>query len=857
MKKILIIVLISGFWHHAKCQEASAVDTIINTFNTGLEYYSVQNFSESLNVFTQCWDMLMQANLPEEETVELHLTLCYVLGNTYCEVGEYQLSEKFYLQGINFAKKHQEENNQLYRFCLSGCLLLYTNLKDYEKALEYGTMAKYYYEVNKELQVEYASFLYNMGLLFIKWGKISEAKAFVSTAKNIYSRNSSETDLRYFSMLNALATLYTEIGEYELSNKTCRESIEFCEKNGMTQSREYGISLCQIGLNCYWQNEYKQAEEYLNKSLEVLEPLLGVNHQICLTIYSNLAFTYIASKDDRLYDLAKKISEIEKQNIDSYFQFLSVEQRESYWDRGWTGFNFAYMAALNRPSPQTNALLYNNVLYMQGLLLKSQNATRKLILDSQDQELIRNYNSLTSLYEQRSKKTSSATQDSLKMAIEGLEKLIAGKVPQHLQKEYNWEDILLSLNRKEAAVEFLALPVLNANRNYPVMYSALVVRGDSKHPELVPLCMDKELKSLIAIDSLVTRKYVNKLYNSNVKADSIGYKLYEKLWKPLEKHLSGTNTVYYSLSDVLGRISFQALPTEKGRLIDVYNLHQVSSTAEIPLLKKRQKSTIATAAIYGGITYDAHTDSLLLATRQYYTSDNLAEAFFRDENPERKGWDYLKWTSTEAEAICTELSKKKIKHNKYLHHYANEESFKALNNAPVDVIHLATHGYYLSDTEKIASNKFLQNQEGIRRDVMLDKMLRSGLLMAGANRAWMGKNIIPGIEDGILTAEEITRVNLSQTKLVVLSACNTGLGDTSILEGTYGLQRAFKLAGVESIIMSLWSVPDEITCRLMIEFYKKWLSGKKTKQQALREAQQYIRKQQPEPYYWAGFVVLD
>ena len=133
---------------------------------------------------------------------------------------------------------------------------------------------------------------------------------------------------------------------------------------------------------------------------------------------------------------------------------------------------------------------------------------------------------------------------------------------------------------------------------------------------------------------------------------------------------------------------------------------------------------------------------------------------------------------------------------------------------------------------------------------------RSGLILAGGNRSWKGEEPIAGMADGILSAQDISEMNLQSTELVVLSACETGLGDIKGGEGVFGLQRAFKLAGVKTIIMSLWKVPDPETSELMQSFYKKWLNGL-DKHEAFRLAQKELKSKQPEPYFWAGFVMLD
>ena len=129
--------------------------------------------------------------------------------------------------------------------------------------------------------------------------------------------------------------------------------------------------------------------------------------------------------------------------------------------------------------------------------------------------------------------------------------------------------------------------------------------------------------------------------------------------------------------------------------------------------------------------------------------------------------------------------------------------------------------------------------------------------MAGGNHTWRGGKPLEGMEDGILTAYEISQMNLAATELVVLSACETGLGDIEGNEGVYGLQRAFKIAGVKNIIMSLWSVPDQQTQEMMVLFYEFWLNKELAIADAFRAAQQEMRKRYADHYYWAAFVLIE
>ena len=224
-----------------------------------------------------------------------------------------------------------------------------------------------------------------------------------------------------------------------------------------------------------------------------------------------------------------------------------------------------------------------------------------------------------------------------------------------------------------------------------------------------------------------------------------------------------------------------------------------------------------------------------------------------DSTSSRHGWAYLPNSKTETDLITNLLAASKIEVVKYSGVEGTEESFKAIDGKRPGHIHLATHGFYLhytySDSTAMADNYEKQIAASF------NPLIRSGLILSNGGRAWKGEPIPKGVEDGILQADEIASINLSGTSLLVLSACETALGDISS-DGVYGLQRAFKMAGVETIIMSLWEVDDKASALFMSYFYEALTAGK-NKHEAFVSAQSQLKEKYSDPYYWAAFIMLD
>ena len=181
------------------------------------------------------------------------------------------------------------------------------------------------------------------------------------------------------------------------------------------------------------------------------------------------------------------------------------------------------------------------------------------------------------------------------------------------------------------------------------------------------------------------------------------------------------------------------------------------------------------------------------------------------------------------------------------------------------VLHLATHGFFLSDQEFKNTNsmrdfKSLEDRFPARRTPAATEndwenpLVRCGIALAGANHAQQITNAVA--EDGLLTGLEASLLNLQGTELVILSACDTGSGDVKIGEGVMSLRRAFRIAGAESVLASHWKVSDKATSQFMTEFMGRWRAGE-PRAKAWREAQLSLlhSKEFSSPYFWAAFTL--
>lgn len=293
-----------------------------------------------------------------------------------------------------------------------------------------------------------------------------------------------------------------------------------------------------------------------------------------------------------------------------------------------------------------------------------------------------------------------------------------------------------------------------------------------------------------------------------------------------------------------------------------YHFYRLTSTRE--LVKSRNKHHINHAVLYGGLNYSTSVEDMIAQSQAYQqhgthsTQSNSRSAIDPQElRGAIGGPEFLDGTVEEVNDIGSLLNDKQhLTVTKLMGDEGNEESFKALSKQDVQLLHIATHGFYSKESAEEDYSDIVENLP--QRSSEDEALSRSGLLLAGASNALEG-DVPDEVEDGLLTAQEIAQLDLSNMDMVVLSACETALGDVSSSEGVFGLQRGFKKAGANSILMSLWKVDDEATCMLMTEFYRNWIGLGKTKHDALELAKEAVRNHPgwEDPKYWAAFILLD
>lgn len=790
------------------------------------------------------------------------------LGMAYMYMGDYQNSEKTYSTAIQLLESNDLQNDKSYRMILDAIAVLYVQLQNYEKALAYNTQAKTLYEKALDFGDDYVRCVSNCALCHNGLGHNTTAKMMLDVALRQAKHNLSDTtsisgtlkDLNqlsgkpidtktidgnffiqtriipYVTLLSNSATVYTELGYFSDALRTVRESIKVSEEYGLKEALPYN----NMGMLYFSKSKFPQSVEWFLKS-----------YDLCKTPYEsdeigmNTVLGLYLSKDERASAFSADVSERMRKNIQDMFAFMSGEERAIYWKHFENYLPILNLIIYESGNPDVFGAIYDNILESKGLLLRSTNAIRDAVLNSGNETDIADYIRIGQFKQQLLNEKDEATRSSIEKEIEAIDKRLTQHVNAYADfaasKNIRWEEVRNTLSRDDAAIEFYNIPLIWGLDSIQTMdgeprYCAVILRKGYKTPHIIPLCKESQLEELDRED----------LYET----DSI----YNLIWRPLEEELKGIKNIYFAADRELHKIGIEYAPTsENVNIGDKYNLYRLSSTRV--LAENKAKSPKETAVLYGGLRYDLGKDELIAESRSGDYHPTTTSRAFTAENS-RYGVKYLPGTLKEVEEISQNFS---TTPRLVTDINGTEESFKSLAGSSTDIIHLATHGFFWTDEDAKKRDyvTFLNPTNKTSQSSEDKALMRSGLFFSGANIGLKGETLPDDVEDGVLTALELSNMNLGNVDMVVMSACESGLGETSG-EGVFGLQRGFKLAGANTLLMSLWKVDDTATKQLMTEFYRNYLSGK-SKQQSLKLAQQKLRNssEYSDPEYWAAFILLD
>ena len=822
-------------------------------------YQEIGNYVETLNLMTEAMEIYKRVLGTEHPNYAISLNN---LANYYLQVGNYSEAIRLGIEAMELHKRVMGIEHPLYANTLCNLASYYSCVGNYSEAIRLGTEAmEIYKRVLGTEHSDYARSLHILANINSGMDNYSEAIRLGTEAMEIYKRVLGTEHSDYARSLHSLAAYYAYVGNFSEAIRLGTEAMEIRKRVLGKDHPHYATSLHNLA--DYYSNigNYHEAIRLVTEAMEIYNKIIGTGHPHYAQALFHLGSYYsnIGNYSESFYFLRHYLSNTQSFVLHNFTE-LSSRIQESMWTYNYA-YNFNTLLPYFVSKYQTNQTiseLYDKTcLFAKGILLNTSIEIQKLILESGDSVMIEKFNALSSnisIYNkliEKPIKERFMNADSLNRIIEQQEMVLARESKAYGDYTHNltisWKDVQSKLDDNDIAVEFLDFPVLNTDST---IYVALTLKKGYDTPHMVTLFEEKQLKSIPE----------NVYYTQDAVANLV--------WKPLEEELKGVRNIYFAPSGDLHKIGIEYLPISKTvNICDVYTLHRLSSTRQLVVIhdESKGKNTI----IYGGINYDEKSKTISTDTTSTKESVLRSAFSFRanvDSLSLRNSYDYLEGTKKEADMIVKDMEQHSVPYIYYSGTDGTEESFKKLDGTRPKVMHIATHGFYFTEAE-VQKSQFagpeieLLNDGGLQAGRIVEQkpMTRSGLLFSGCNRTVCHERVPDEEEDGILTAQEISTLDLRGLDLVVLSACQTGLGDIISGEGVFGLQRGFKKAGAKTIIMSLWNVNDESTMKMMTSFYHHYLEGM-SKEDAFHAAQEELRKDSPsqqERPDWASFIMLD
>lgn len=769
--------------------------------------------------------------------------ILHSLGYLYTFMNRTSEAELLYKKNLKIMKDELGSKHLNYINTLLSLGVMYSITGRYVKAEKvYKELSETMKEVFAPNHLLYATLINNMAALYERTNRYDEAEKFYIEALEILVEPVGKSSINYLITFNSLARIYSKMGKYEKAEILYKKGIAISKEQQPELHQVYKVQLKNLSHLYMSMNRYAEAEAIL---LELKD--LG-NHSDWL--FRGLADLYLASNryEEAALSFQQAIASYIK-DVDNNFHYLSEQEKRQFvkwYTYAFEEFNsFVLKIKEVYDSIPLVGKMYNNQLLTKALLLSSTTNMKRTVMNSGDTLLISLFNEWTKERKSlaRAHSMSSEQREAQGINIPEIEKNVNELERQLSQKSAafaqttkvqraEWKDIQAQLKPTEAAIEMIRFRWHNKVFTDTIYYAALIITPDTKdQPEMVVLKNGNDLDN----DHL-------KAYQQSLKDFTKDENSYQHYWQPIQDKLIGINKVYFSADGVYNLINVNTLLNTQTNayVFDEIEIQLVTSTKDILQFSSPDTPPISSlsAHLFGSPAYDLE-DAFFGNLKEEHKETPITRGFEAlDEGLPIGAFKTLTNTVTEVTNIAEMLDNHDWEMTSYLGAEALEEKVKALDNPTV--LHIATHGYFKS-TDK--GNQEIENT-----------MLSSGLILAGINNYYKAVEK-PLIEDGILTAYECTTLNLDRTELVVLSACETGLGTLSSGEGVYGLQRGLKVAGAKSILMSLWQVNDLTTQELMTTFYEEWLSSG-DKLQAFRTAQQKIKNKYPHPYYWGGFVMV-
>ncbi|MEM7548847.1 MAG: CHAT domain-containing tetratricopeptide repeat protein [Bacteroidota bacterium] len=793
-------------------------------------------------------------------------------GIFYHSVGQYSFAEQLNKSTIEFIKSQIGSESLALASVYNNIALLEHEFGNYTKSEEYLMASKQILEGRKdEIKLDLAILNNNLAMLYQEVGQYKNASTSINQALELASDKLSKKSADYSKIRINKALILKAQKIYQDAEKELLALKKLKEARFGRKHQDYADIQVILSALYLEQGKTERVEALLKNALDIYEKKFSVNHPTYSNTLLNLAkyqllvddydealnnilrseelilANYEETHPDYLKSLENKavvewnmgdiqnastsfrdLNELILEQLVKFFPAMSENEKSKFWSKNRPSILKFYAFAMENHKSDETLLddLYDLQLTTKGILFNTSSKLRNKILSGDDEELKSLYSQWKVLKEElgyyytlskRDVGERNINIDSLEKASNQLERALNQKSSLFAQSnsinQITSSDLSEKLSANELAIEIIRIPKFKKRFEDQVIYGALIL-DQSGRKKLAVIENGNDLEGKL---SSYYKRSIQYKVDDNIS--------YDNYWKPIEPLITDGARIFISSDGIYNQINLNTLKTDEGSFLsEKYQFVNLTSTRDIDkiaLLKKGKAS-----------------DLLMFGYPDFGNSGSIAE---------------LPGTKVELEKIGGLAKRNGLNVSQFTEKQASESVLKEKVNNP-DVLHIATHGYFLND---------LPEGEDVVYGVEISKakenpLLRSGLMLANAESTVENLNVreVSTSDNGILTAYEAMNLDLNDTEMVVLSACETGLGESKSGEGVYGLQRAFQIAGASTIMMSLWKVDDAATQKLMTNFYSKWISTG-DKLESFLYAQNILKEEYKEPFYWGAFILMN
>ncbi len=754
-------------------------------------------------------ELLKAVDLAKDKNELQYLTAIDRLSSLKIEQGEYSESENYLLYNLKRKQESYASDSLLILETLNGLSVLYYKLNDLKSANEYMKQAL---NSSQDIRNIRPYMINNLGTIYMKMGDIDNALLCFQESSEGFRELYGSMNPDYASCINNLAGIYKLEGLLGEALNLYTKVLDMDKVIYGSRHQRYATSLNNVALVYLQLGHYTLAGKLLDQASKIRKDALGEYHPLYIKTLNDLGVYYLIMENKKAamdrFNLALKL---EIKHMQDIFPVLTDKQRKLYFDEARYNverFNSLAFSDEYIDTPYAQDAL-NHFINTKGVLFYASEKMRRVVQNSADKQTQKIYNDWREkkyqlaqafLLAESERKIRKISMDDLERECAQLEKKLALKFKVFSDQErssyHDWKEISDALEPGTATVDMIQY------RTYSVkIIKEEIDQGFEDQSNYIAFIIKPggELKAVKLSENVDFVKGFSQ-YRNALKYGIKDQGSYFTFWEPIDEHLEDVEKLHFAPDGIFHKLNPGVFfdPKKNEYVADNYDIINITSSKD--LLYSEKKQLITEAKIFGNPDFS-----------------KLDLGFELNQLP---------GAEREAQNITEILDVRKWKTNTYYYSDATEERIKNVSNP--GVIHLATHGYFDDDP----NHKNPLNSSGIF-----------------LSRDEYGDN------DGRLTAYEAMNMLLDQTSVVVLAACETGLGTVQNGEGVFGLQRAFLVAGAENVILSLVKINDEAARNFMTLYYQQLLVQKDV-QQAFFSAREQFKKVDPNPYNWGAYILV-